>query len=682
MLENLHALSVREYHFIVGRHRETSLFSEYLENDPYTGKSIWNLYGTGGVGKSTLLHVFGLLAHQKGACFILLDCRNFSHSGHDLLRALLQQLQGAQTNDSNAETLFESVIHSIRSLSAQKKVVLAFDTFEEMTGWEAWLRENLLKWLPENVLVLIAGRYPLKGPWLFSPSWRERLLPIPIHHLNREDTFDYLRRCGINEEEHLERMWFQSNGHPLALSLIVAGFLSPQKTMRDAGADWFHEIAALWLKEVPDKHLRTLVEAAAMLQQFNQELLSYLLNEEIDTALFEKLVGLSFVQQSDRGWKVHDLMREASCRLLRERTPKYYRSLVERCAIYYANAILEKSGKSNVTWEVIELFHYVEDPALRAIKQFAISEKYYWERLTYSTMAEAQAYIDNRLRSRWGSSLKKIDPETGMEIQIDLTAEESIYLIQDIDLPYYYGLDSRSIQLLRSEEGKVVAIVVLVPLHEGTIPPLKNDPIFGPLLASMSPQERHMLETPAERPAGWFMRSMDYLDQTDPTIIADGMKLTNAYMCTRGIFVISPQPVKGVHYIWTSLGFEIVPGVTHCHYDGKTPTPYFILDTRGNKLKGFLSRLLSQSGIEWTADGQDDDEPEIASWNSWKLTNREQQVANLVIDGCSNADIAAQLFISETTVKKHLSIIFGKVGVKNRGQLIGTFMKQSIGKKQ
>lgn len=159
MLEKINAFDVREYQFIVGRHHEISLFSHFLDNQNLHGKNIWNLYGTGGVGKSTLLQVFRLLAHQKGACYILLDSRDFSHTGHDLFKALLQQVEGT-AKESDPQT--EAIITAICELSAHQKVILAFDTFEELTGLETWLRENLLKWLPENVLVLIAGRHPLK----------------------------------------------------------------------------------------------------------------------------------------------------------------------------------------------------------------------------------------------------------------------------------------------------------------------------------------------------------------------------------------------------------------------------------------------------------------------------------------------------------------------------------------
>jgi DNA-binding NarL/FixJ family response regulator len=51
------------------------------------------------------------------------------------------------------------------------------------------------------------------------------------------------------------------------------------------------------------------------------------------------------------------------------------------------------------------------------------------------------------------------------------------------------------------------------------------------------------------------------------------------------------------------------------------------------------------------------------------LTGREQQVAAEVAKGLSNAEIAACLFMSEATVKAHVSRIMVKLGAANRVQV-------------
>jgi len=52
--------------------------------------------------------------------------------------------------------------------------------------------------------------------------------------------------------------------------------------------------------------------------------------------------------------------------------------------------------------------------------------------------------------------------------------------------------------------------------------------------------------------------------------------------------------------------------------------------------------------------------------NPYGLTVRETEILRLVGQGRSNREIARQLYISERTVKNHLTHVFGKLGVPDR----------------
>lgn len=76
------------------------------------------------------------------------------------------------------------------------------------------------------------------------------------------------------------------------------------------------------------------------------------------------------------------------------------------------------------------------------------------------------------------------------------------------------------------------------------------------------------------------------------------------------------------------------------------------------RIVGSASRLLGERSAGQLKD----------SWSSL-LSDREAQVARLVASGASNKEIAEHLFITERTVKAHLSAIFEKLDVRDRLQL-------------
>lgn len=61
-----------------------------------------------------------------------------------------------------------------------------------------------------------------------------------------------------------------------------------------------------------------------------------------------------------------------------------------------------------------------------------------------------------------------------------------------------------------------------------------------------------------------------------------------------------------------------------------------------------------------------------------QLTEREGEIFELIVDNLSNHEIAEKLYISEATVKTHVSSILRKMGQPNRSQAVLYALKQGL----
>lgn len=80
----------------------------------------------------------------------------------------------------------------------------------------------------------------------------------------------------------------------------------------------------------------------------------------------------------------------------------------------------------------------------------------------------------------------------------------------------------------------------------------------------------------------------------------------------------------------------------------------------------FLSEVRSFLGV-----GEGSSQPKSSAQTAFpELTQREQEVLDLIAQGLDNSEIAARLVMSQKTVRNHISHIFDKLMVKNRAQAI------------
>jgi two-component system, NarL family, response regulator DegU len=60
------------------------------------------------------------------------------------------------------------------------------------------------------------------------------------------------------------------------------------------------------------------------------------------------------------------------------------------------------------------------------------------------------------------------------------------------------------------------------------------------------------------------------------------------------------------------------------------------------------------------------------------ITKREEEVLQLIADGCSTPEVAAKLYISQKTVKNHLASIYDKLNARDRTQAVLIAVRMGI----
>ncbi|MBO9596626.1 MAG: ATP-binding protein, partial [Cohnella sp.] len=478
-----------------GRRFELSLFREKLKPDSPSGERIINVYGPGGIGKTSLLAQFRHIAEESGAAYASVDMRDMAANPGLLCREAARQL-GVEFEIGREDSPERDFVSRLLEIASTKPVVLAFDRFEEAGTLDEWLRVRMLPELPAKLLIVIAGRYPLGGPWL-SAGWRRLTIPLPLGELEYADVRDYARRIGLGyDSERTDELWIQSAGYPLSLSLLaqlaVARQSSGVKTLKLARErEKLDALLRLWLDEAPEDDIRPLLYAASIPRSFDHELLNDISGHVWAHSLFDRLVRLSFVRRSDRSWQIHDLVRERIRGEMQERSPDLYAEYIDR-AIGRLRARADASlaqGMPAAAREMSELLSLVGNPVLRAHFRRTRATDHYWETATDGTIAEAVHYVSYRLANAKPCIIACSDPESSAVFRYELTAEESVLRLRGWNVRELYAMDNRSIRLLRGPEGDVAGLAAILSIRPDTLMALTRTAASAQAISELPPDK-------------------------------------------------------------------------------------------------------------------------------------------------------------------------------------------------
>jgi hypothetical protein len=199
-------LTAARRRWFVGRDSERELLRAALAA-PDLPFSVLFVYGPGGVGKSALLAEYARLGAESGAGVYAIDARNVEPAPDAFVGAMRRSLDA----DGSTDPL------DVLAERPGRHVVLV-DTFETLTPLDAWLRDVFLPQLPENTLVVFAGRQPPSTAWRVDPGWQALIRIVPLRNLSPSESRQFLSQQDIPSGHHAGVLEF-THGHPLALSL-------------------------------------------------------------------------------------------------------------------------------------------------------------------------------------------------------------------------------------------------------------------------------------------------------------------------------------------------------------------------------------------------------------------------------------------------------------------------------
>lgn len=131
-------------------------------------------------------------------------------------------------------------------------------------------------------------------------------------------------------------------------------------------------------------------------------------------------------------------------------------------------------------------------------------------------------------------------------------------------------------------------------------------------------------------------------------------------------YVIEALRLGAVGYLLKNMPpAELISAIRAVYEGGVLISPQV-----ANKLVGLLTG--SQNKPE---DNQENSE--IAALAN-QLSSREKEILQLMAEGLDNKGIAKKLFIAEQTVKNYVSVIYSKLGVKDRVQASRIVMKAGL----
>lgn len=377
--------------------------------------------------------------------------------------------------ESKITALFVRAINQIAQNSF-RKIVLMFDTYEEMGSADAWVRNLLLPHMHPNVAIVIAGRDPLSDKW---NDWIEGTRKWEIQPLLKAEAISYLHKRGVMDTATIDSMLTLTNCLPWALMLItdVSGADNSTLKQQSSISSLGKRVVERFFSQIKDNELRDVIEACSLTLTFDADLLSKMLEKDVHQQV-RQLQQFSFIEvSSENRLSLSDPFREFVFEKIRQERPTTIFQWNQRAIEYYKELFGFSSSEDIpiIAWNYLHHQYFSDEEARNLI----IGAKTRKGVVEIRTAREAD--LQGILQVDWAAF-------TSPEDRFQIEQIKDLYHIN----PYIFTI------AVDVERGEIVGYSCIVPMkrefaikfEEGT---LDIQDVLAPTVLSLSDQENPIL---------------------------------------------------------------------------------------------------------------------------------------------------------------------------------------------
>lgn len=255
--------------------------------------------------------------------------------------------------------LTSAFIEDVNMASNECRILLMLDGYDVPKRWNPWLFQMLLApaGLKQQIPIAVSGRDHLGIEWR---KLDREIVEFPLLPLLPGEAAQLARELGVTSEATINGIVTESHCIPWKVELLAEASLAgnlPQSTQTILGDSSNRLFVERVLNHLDDRQ-RTIVEAASIVRQFDQDRLKALLPARIESAEFYNFLQLGFIdQQTDGLWAVSNPVREELVRGMQQRAPDQYLGYNLKAATFFRTKMIRSTAEVRTNAAANSVYH-------------------------------------------------------------------------------------------------------------------------------------------------------------------------------------------------------------------------------------------------------------------------------------------------------------------------------------